>query len=775
MGFWFDERLMLSAWFIGGGALLLLVGWRCRMLRLDKVGLQRAVSRAEVQILILAVPLGLTLALARHFESLSQSAAESNFRHDAIAATEQLAVVIEQDIDALEALALFMGATPNISQLEFSRFAEPLVARRPLFQGIGWSPRVARADRAAYESRYGQIKERRESGARETVGERAEYYPVTLLAPEADNARVRGFDLASEARRRETIRRALASGQPRISEPVILAQFDDKRGSGVSMMIPVKGLHGGVVVGGINAYRLEARALPALKDKGIAMQLDDASDPGRLQNLVMPDLKNDTGVRVSRDIPVAGRVWRVTLHALPAYFEQNANHDAARLVLPVGLALTVLLGFYLNLLVSRRELAETMAQQSTRALQQSEERFRMFASIASDWLWELDGQGRLAYCSEHFSELTGVPREQLLGRHWTEWKPVRANPEQQARLAQWLMARAEIRDCELCYRKRDGELYWVAISACPLFAADGSLRGYRGVGRDVSERKRAELELHGHRNHLQERVAQRTADLLRAKEDAEQANQAKSEFLANMSHELRTPLHGILSFAEIGGDKALTAPAARLKRYFDNIHASGSRLLVLLNDLLDLAKLESGRLVLKREEVDLNELARQMALSEEVRLQAAGIQLRLELPPTPLIAWADKTRMQQVLANLLSNAIKFSPRGGAIVIGLQHFGSMLTLSVADQGPGVPESELESIFDKFVQSSATANGAGGTGLGLAICRQIALGHGGGIYAENLPAGGICFFVSLPDAENSKTMDRLERLLGESQPQGIASGK
>lgn len=153
----------------------------------------------------------------------------------------------------------------------------------------------------------------------------------------------------------------------------------------------------------------------------------------------------------------------------------------------------------------------------------------------------------------------------------------------------------------------------------------------------------------------------------------------------------------------------------------------------------------------------------------------AGIGLKLELPPLPLLAWVDRKSMQQILANLLSNAIKFAPRGSRIRIGLQHFGSIVTLSVADQGPGVPEAELERIFDKFVQSSATANGSGGTGLGLAICRQIALAHAGSIYAENLPAGGICFFVSLPDAENSKTMERLSLLLGEKEAAAHGAGE
>ncbi|WP_139167095.1 CHASE domain-containing protein, partial [Chromobacterium sphagni] len=649
-----------------------------------------------------------------------------------------------------------------------------LVARRPLFQGIGWAPLLLQSGRQVYEAKYGFIREKTEPDGRIVrAGTRPEYYPVTFLAPREENKNVWGFDMWSEPKRRDAIRRALASGQPRISEPLILAQFNDRSGSGVSMIIPVQGMRGGVVVGGINAARLATRALPGLKEKGVSLQLEDVTDPRRSVGLVAPEEAAPGAASLSRTLDVGGRVWRVTLRALPRYIEANGSHAVSRLVLPAGVAFTVFLGIYLNLLIRRREMAEELAGKSTRALQQSEERFRMFASIASDWLWEVDADGRLSYCSEHFSELTGIPMGKLLGRRW--WRPLRSSREKNRLLSRLLAERREIRDFEFSYQKPGGGRQWIAISACPLLAADGSLRGYRGVGRDVTERKRVEQELHSHRNHLQELVALRTADLLQAKEEAERANQAKSEFLANMSHELRTPLHGILSFAEIGCGKAMQVPAVRLKRYFENVHASGTRLLALLNDLLDLAKLESGRMVLSREEVDLAELVRQMTQGEEGRMMETDIGLRLELPSAPLPVWADRKCMQQVLANLLSNAIKFAPPGSRITVELQRFSSTITLSVADQGPGVPEAELERIFEKFVQSSATANGSGGTGLGLAICRQIVLAHSGSIYAENLPAGGICFLVSLPDAKNGKAIDKLSRLVGERVQEAHETGE
>ncbi|UTH73858.1 CHASE domain-containing protein [Chromobacterium sp. IIBBL 290-4] len=711
-------------------------------------------ARVEVQGLLLMVPLILTFALTHHFYRMERSAAESNFQHETISAADQFSGLIQQDVDALESLALFMANASAVDQADFSRFALPLVKRRPLFQGVGWAPHLLDKDRRAYESRHLQVRERSGAGLElARAARRTEYFPVTLLAPETGNDKVWGFDLWSEPRRRQAIQLALASGQARISKPLILAQFHDKAGNGVSMIIPVRGARGGVMVGGINAARLARLALPTLPEKGIGLRLDDVTD-GTAINLVPGPAEDGGAMSYSRRLLVGGRVWLLTLAAQPGFLHENANFSASRLVMPTGLLFTLFLGFYLRQLNRRRDLAERLALRSTSELQRSEARFRMFARIASDWLWELDADGRLIYCSENFSELSGVSLESLLGRHWREWRPIRLNHERSRQLADALEAGREVRDFELSYLSCGGECRWISISACPVLNAKGERQGYRGIGRDVTERKRVEQELQRHRNHLQELVAVRTADLQKAKEDAERANQAKSDFLANMSHELRTPLHGILSFAEIGSCKSDQAPGPRLKRYFDNVHASGTRLLVLLNDLLDLAKLESGRMTMRCEALDLVGLVQEITGGEEGRMQAGNLSLRLDLPSAATHCWADRKCMQQVLANLLSNAIKFSPAGGRITVSLQHFGSILTLSVADQGPGVPQDELESIFDKFVQSSATSNGAGGTGLGLAICRQIVSAHGGSIYAENLPAGGICFYVSLPDAENGK---------------------
>ncbi|MEW6428349.1 MAG: ATP-binding protein [Thermodesulfobacteriota bacterium] len=239
--------------------------------------------------------------------------------------------------------------------------------------------------------------------------------------------------------------------------------------------------------------------------------------------------------------------------------------------------------------------------------------------------------------------------------------------------------------------------------------------------------------------------------LKKARDDAEKANIVKSQFLANMSHELRTPMHGILSFAALGMEKCGSAPTEKIMRYFSRIHESGQRLLHLLNDLLDLSKMEAGRMEYQLEQHRLADLVETVLEELDGLLQEKALTAEVSSDMEDSTVVCDRERILQVVRNLLSNAIKFSPAGGTIRITLSetklpegrratdpHIVPAVLCTVRDQGVGIPEEELESIFDKFTQSSKTRSGSGGTGLGLAICREIIRAHLGDIKA--FPASG-----------------------------------
>ncbi|MBY0437776.1 MAG: PAS domain S-box protein, partial [Burkholderiales bacterium] len=384
----------------------------------------------------------------------------------------------------------------------------------------------------------------------------------------------------------------------------------------------------------------------------------------------------------------------------------------------------------LSLDVSERKRTEL-------ALRASEVNSRMLAEVVQQTTAAVltkDLDNRITTWNRGAERLYGYSAAQAVGRLSHEF----LNPDITPQHLEGLLERIRNGATDvnrLQHMRADGTRIDIESSHAPQLDDSGRLIGRITVIRDITEQLRA----------------QRSIEAARAA--AEQAQMAMSTFLSNMSHELRTPMHAILSYARLGQERIAKGTPEKTMQYLDRIEQSGDRLLTLLNDLLDLSRLEAGRMPIDPGRHELSQSVDTAVL--EVTALAHSRHLSIERTGLrSLPAWFDPARIAQVMANLLGNAVKFSSPGGQITISLGHAtaGSgarMAEVTVADRGIGIPENERESIFDKFIQSSKTRTGAGGTGLGLAISRELVHAHGGDIRAEENPGGGTRFIFTLPE--------------------------
>lgn len=423
-------------------------------------------------------------------------------------------------------------------------------------------------------------------------------------------------------------------------------------------------------------------------------------------------------------------------------------------------------------LLKREEIrasAKVLEQVLSQARKQNQEsdKLELVAHATDHAVVLADADGFLIWVNASFTKMTGYSLDEAIGRKPGHFlRAPESPPDNIAAINRGIQNKVGF-DAEVLNQRKDGTRFWAQAEVRPSFNDEGDLQYFIGIERDITEAKRTENALEANRKELQKRIvdlqsakteleAERAKlaafadELSIAKDAAEQANRAKSEFLATVSHELRTPMNGVLGMAGLLIDSDLSTE--------DHEHAlaireSGENLLVLLNDILDLSRLEANGLELECVPVRMTEIVNAVMEVMKSNANEKALNLIAEIDPaTPEVVIGDPTRMRQILFNLTSNAIKFTDKGEVKVCvspDLERGNSFIRCDVTDTGIGISREAQDRLFDRFSQADSTISRThGGTGLGLAICRELAHLMNGSINVQSTPGEGSTFTVSIP---------------------------
>ncbi len=581
-----------------------------------------------------------------------------------------------------------------------------------------------------------------------------EHYVVNVYSEPYAGANVKaiGYDMWQDAPRRRVMERALATGQPAITEKLTLKV--DERENPVPafiMYMPARDL-----AGRLQGFVLSPFRVPALMDdvlgqgrRGVGLAIHDGPVQDEA-NLLHRGEHGPAGHQprfsARETLEVAGRRWTLEFHSEPA-LEHVAGHNSPHIVLAVGIAFSLLLFWLVRSIASARLRAVVLARDMTVSLRESEQHFRTLANGGATLIWTSGLDGRRDYCNEPWLRFTGRALEQELGDGWTQG----IHPDDVARCRRIHAAAFERREpfsMEYRLRRADGAYRWIRDDGNPRHDSRGAFLGYIGFCVDITDQKAAAAELERHRHHLEELVEERTRQLAEAKVAAEAANVAKSAFLANMSHEIRTPLNAIAGMAHLIRRGGVTLQQAER---LDKLEAAGSHLLEIVNAVLDFSKIEAGKFELADAPVSVDVVVASVVAMVQERAREKGLELAVAVAALPAGLRGDATRLRQALLNYAINAVKFTERGriglGVDLVEESPQSALLRFCVEDTGIGIAPEILPKLFCAFEQAdSSTTRKYGGTGLGLAITRKIAELMGGAAGVESAPDRGSRFWFT-----------------------------
>ena len=380
-------------------------------------------------------------------------------------------------------------------------------------------------------------------------------------------------------------------------------------------------------------------------------------------------------------------------------------------------------------------------------------RYREVVEAAPDAILKVDANGRIVLVNRATESLFGYTREELTGQPVEILLPHVYRGSHEGHRKAYLkdpVTRPMGHGLTLRALKKDGSEFPVEISLSPVLTPN-EVRTI-AVVRDVTERRRIEEQMRAMEHEFSQTLSAKNTELRIRNEEIQRADRLKSEFLASMSHELRTPLHTVIGFSQLLAEEIQGPLNDKQRRFVDHIHRDSQHLLELINDILDLSKIESGKIELRREVFEAGPEVQGVVDSISQSAVSKSIKLEMRIEGNPVLD-ADKVRFREILFNLLSNALKFTPAGGRILVDTAPAErGFCCFRVQDTGIGIPEGQEEAIFDKFYQVGSTTKGVReGTGLGLSITRHLVELHAGRIWVRSEPGKGSCFSFTIPISE------------------------